>query len=191
MARFTLLVNGVSHSVDVAPETSLLWVLRDSLGLNGTKYGCGMSLCGACTVHVDGEAMRSCVMSVESIGDRRLTTIEGLSKDRTHPLQEAWIAEQVPQCGYCQSGVLMAAALKSAITISRGRVEQSNFGDFDVLRIDAMPVVEVHFVPSTLPPTGIGEPGLPPLAPAVANAVYAACGKRLRRLPTRPEDLGA
>lgn len=110
MPRFALVVNGATHSVDVAPETPLLWVLRDTLGLTGTKYGCGMALCGACTVHVDGEAMRSCVMSVESAAGRKITTIEGLSKERTHVVQDAWIAEQVPQCGYCQSGMLMSAA---------------------------------------------------------------------------------
>jgi isoquinoline 1-oxidoreductase alpha subunit len=96
--------------VEADPATPLLWVLRDTLSLTGTKFGCGMSLCGACTVHVDGEAVRSCVTNVGSLQGRRVTTIEGLSPDRGHPLQQAWIAEQVPQCGYCQSGMLMTAA---------------------------------------------------------------------------------
>ena len=109
MAHITLNVNGRAHAVDVDPETPLLWVLRDTLGLTGTKYGCGIALCGACTVHVDGEATRSCALAVGDVKERRVTTIEGLSADRSHPVQLAWIAEQVPQCGYCQSGMLMTA----------------------------------------------------------------------------------
>jgi isoquinoline 1-oxidoreductase alpha subunit len=110
MARLTLLVNGRSHSVDVAPETPLLWVLRDALGLTGTKFGCGQALCGACTVLVDGEAVRSCQLSAREAAGHPVTTIEGLSPDGTHPLQAAWIAGEVPQCGYCQSGQIMQAA---------------------------------------------------------------------------------
>jgi isoquinoline 1-oxidoreductase subunit alpha len=110
MARTRLVVNEQLHEVEVAPDTPLLWVLRDTLGLTGTKYGCGMGLCGACTVHMDGDAVRSCQTPVGSVGSRRVTTIEGLSPDRTHPVQRAWIAEQVPQCGYCQSGQIMQAA---------------------------------------------------------------------------------
>jgi len=110
MAELTLLVNGRSQAVDVAPDTPLLWVLRDTLGYTGTKYGCGMSQCGACTVHVDGVATRSCVTPVGTVTGKKITTIEGLSPDRSHPLQQAWIAEQVPQCGYCQSGMLMSAS---------------------------------------------------------------------------------
>ena len=110
MARLTLLVNGRSHSVDVAPETPLLWVLRDTLGLTGTKFGCGIAQCGACTVLLDGEAVRSCQTSAQDAVGRRITTIEGLSEDGDHPLQKAWTAEEVPQCGYCQSGQIMAAA---------------------------------------------------------------------------------
>ncbi|HJS58909.1 MAG TPA: (2Fe-2S)-binding protein [Vicinamibacteria bacterium] len=106
--RFT--VNGQARSVDVDPETPLLWVIHDTLGLTGTKYGCGVSQCGACTVHVDGAATRTCVLPVGAVADKKITTIEGLSVDRSHPLQKAWIAEQVPQCGYCQSGMLMTAA---------------------------------------------------------------------------------
>ena len=105
-----LSINGKSVEVDVDPETPLLWVLRDTLGLTGTKYGCGMALCGACTVHLDGEPMRSCVTPVGTVGEQKITTIEGLSTDRSHPVQQAWIALDVPQCGYCQSGQIMSAA---------------------------------------------------------------------------------
>jgi isoquinoline 1-oxidoreductase subunit alpha len=110
MAMIAFVVNGKPRSVDVAPDTPLLWVLRDTLGLTGTKFGCGEAQCGACTVHVDGEATRSCVLQVGSVSGKQITTIEGLSPDRSHPLQQAWIFEQVPQCGYCQSGMLMTAA---------------------------------------------------------------------------------
>ena len=110
MPQLNLTVNGESHAVDVEPDTPLLWVLRDTLNMTGTKYGCGVAQCGACTVHVDGEAVRSCSTSVDSVAGKRITTIEGLSDNRSHPLQLAWIAEQVPQCGYCQSGMLMTAA---------------------------------------------------------------------------------
>jgi isoquinoline 1-oxidoreductase alpha subunit len=105
-----LIVNGRSLTVAAAPDTPLLWVLRDELKLTGTKFGCGMALCGACTVHVDGEAVRSCVTAVSLVEGKRITTIEGLSKDGQHPLQQAWIDQQVPQCGYCQSGQIMGAA---------------------------------------------------------------------------------
>ncbi len=110
MAAITLTVNSRKHIVDVDPDAPLLWVLRDSLGLTGTKFGCGMALCGACTVHLDGDAIRSCVTPVSAVTGKRITTIEGLSPDRGHPLQVAWIAEDVPQCGYCQPGQIMAAA---------------------------------------------------------------------------------
>ncbi|MDH3596791.1 MAG: (2Fe-2S)-binding protein [Rhodospirillales bacterium] len=103
-------VNGTERRVEVDPETPLLWVLRDTLGLTGTKFGCGIAACGACTVHVDGAAIRSCVTPVEAVAGSEVTTIEGLSPDRGHAVQVAWIAEQVPQCGYCQSGMIMAAA---------------------------------------------------------------------------------
>jgi len=115
MDRFRLSVNGKSATLETAADTPLLWILRDALGLTGTKYGCGMGLCGACTVHLDGQAVRSCQTPVGTVGAKKITTIEGLSPDRSHPVQRAWIAEQVPQCGYCQSGQIMqAAALLSA-----------------------------------------------------------------------------
>ena len=110
MARLTLVVNGTRHTVDVAPETPLLWVLRDAIGLTGTKFGCGIAQCGACTVLLDGEAVRSCQTSAREAAGHRITTIEGLSEHGDHPVQKAWIAEEVPQCGYCQSGQIMAAA---------------------------------------------------------------------------------
>ena len=110
MAVVHLLINNTPHDVDIAPDTPLLWVLRDRLNLTGTKYGCGMGLCGACTVHLDGEAVRSCQTPVSSVGTKKITTIEGLSGTNKHPVQLAWIAEQVPQCGYCQSGQIMSAA---------------------------------------------------------------------------------
>ena len=104
----TLNVNGVDKTVDVDPETPLLWVLRESLGLTGTKFGCGIAACGACAVHIDGVAERSCSIPLQYAAGRNITTIEGLSTDRSHPVQKAWIAEDVPQCGYCQSGMIMA-----------------------------------------------------------------------------------
>jgi len=106
----TLNVNGRSHSVDVEPEMPLLWVLRDHLNLRGTKYGCGMSLCGACTVHVDGEPVESCSLPVSAAVGKKIVTIEGLAKRGLHRLQAAWIEHEVPQCGYCQTGMLMSAA---------------------------------------------------------------------------------
>jgi isoquinoline 1-oxidoreductase alpha subunit len=108
--QYTLLINGVSTAVDVDPDTPLLWVLRDHLKLTGTKFGCGVGLCGACTVHLDGEATRSCQWIVKDVGGRRITTIEGLSPDGRHPVQQAWLEAQVPQCGYCQPGQIMSAA---------------------------------------------------------------------------------
>jgi isoquinoline 1-oxidoreductase alpha subunit len=106
----SLNVNGKRHDVDVNPDTPLLWVLRDSIGLTGTKFGCGLGQCGACTVHLDGKAVRSCQTPFSAVAGKKITTIEGLSSDSSHPLQKAWIAEQVPQCGYCQSGQIMSAA---------------------------------------------------------------------------------
>jgi isoquinoline 1-oxidoreductase alpha subunit len=106
---FTLNVNGRTHTVDVPPDMPLLWVLRDVLGLKGTKFGCGIAQCGACTVHVDGEPTRSCVLPVSAVGAQAVTTIEGLSADGSHPVQRAWQEVDVPQCGYCQAGQIMTA----------------------------------------------------------------------------------
>jgi isoquinoline 1-oxidoreductase alpha subunit len=108
-------INGKSVDVDVDPEMPLLWVLRDVLGLTGTKFGCGMALCGACTVHLGGQAVRSCQTPINAVGDQPITTIEGLSKDRSHPVQQAWIELDVPQCGYCQSGQIMSASALLAV----------------------------------------------------------------------------
>ena len=110
MAIFKLKVNRKEYQVDVDPSTPMLWVLRDHLNLVGTKFGCGMAQCGACTIHLDGIAVRSCVTFVDSVGDKEITTIEGLSENGDHPLQQAWIEHDVPQCGYCQSGQIMNAA---------------------------------------------------------------------------------
>jgi isoquinoline 1-oxidoreductase alpha subunit len=103
-------VNSKSYDVEIEPDTPLLWVLREIIGLTGTKYGCGVAQCGACTVHLDGEAVRSCSLPLSAVGDRRVVTIEGLSSDSSHPVQQAWLELDVPQCGYCQSGQIMAAA---------------------------------------------------------------------------------
>ena len=116
MPAFHLVINDRSHDVDVSPDMPLLWVLRDKLNMTGTKYGCGMGLCGACTVHLNGEAVRSCQTAVAAVGTKNITTIEGLSADNSHPVQRAWIAEQVPQCGYCQPGQIMSAAALLAKT---------------------------------------------------------------------------
>jgi isoquinoline 1-oxidoreductase alpha subunit len=108
---FQLTINGVSHSVDVDGDTPLLWVLRDVLGMTGTKFGCGMALCGACTVHLDGSAVRSCITSVDSVGDSKITTIEAIGKTPAgQKIQQAWLERDVPQCGYCQSGQIMSAS---------------------------------------------------------------------------------
>jgi len=112
----SLTINGAKHEVDVTPDMPLLWVIRDVVGMTGTKYGCGVAQCGACTVHVDGVAVRSCQYPVSAAVGHKITTIEGLSPTSSHPLQEAWVAESVPQCGYCQSGQLMQAASLLAAT---------------------------------------------------------------------------
>jgi isoquinoline 1-oxidoreductase alpha subunit len=109
MASINLKINNKSYTVDADPKMPLLWAIRDMVGLTGTKYGCGIAQCGACTVHLEGKPVRSCSIPVSSVAGKNLTTIEGLSEDNSHPVQQAWIAEQVPQCGYCQSGQIMAA----------------------------------------------------------------------------------
>jgi isoquinoline 1-oxidoreductase subunit alpha len=134
MTRRTILVNGVPRVVDAYDAMPLLWVLRDLLGLTGTKYGCGKGLCGACTVHVDGQAARACLTPVGTVDGRLVTTIEGLSPDRSHPVQAAWIAEQVPQCGYCQSGQIMQAATLLARTKNPTREEIVKHMDGNICR---------------------------------------------------------
>ena len=110
MATFNLNVNGQTHQVEADPDTPVLWVLRDHIGLVGTKYGCGISQCGACTIHLNGVATRTCMLPISSVVNQQITTIEGLDKDAKHPLQEAWREHDVPQCGYCQAGQIMTAA---------------------------------------------------------------------------------
>ena len=110
MAEYTLNINGQKKTVNVDSDTPLLWVLRDELGLVGTKYGCGIAQCGACTVHVDGKAARSCSTPISTVSEKKVTTIEGLSEDGSHPVQQAWIEHDVPQCGYCQAGQIMTAS---------------------------------------------------------------------------------
>lgn len=110
MAKFALTINGQERQVDVDPATPILWVLRDHLNLVGTKYGCGIAQCGACTIHLNGMATRSCMLPVSAVGNNEITTIEGLSEGTNHPVQQAWIQHDVPQCGYCQSGQIMSAA---------------------------------------------------------------------------------
>ena len=110
MAKFNLNINSIKHQVDVDPATPILWVLRDHLKLVGTKYGCGIAQCGACTIHLDGVAMRSCILPVQAVSDKAITTIEGLSEKGDHPVQQAWLEHDVPQCGYCQAGQIMSAA---------------------------------------------------------------------------------
>lgn len=116
MALFNLNINGTERQVEVDPSTPLLWVLRDHLNLVGTKYGCGIAQCGTCTVHLGDVATRSCMLPVSAVGNQKVTTIEGLSENGDHPLQKAWVEEQVPQCGYCQSGQIMSAAALLATT---------------------------------------------------------------------------
>lgn len=124
MATFNINVNGRDHTVDVDSDTPILWVLRDTLNLVGTKYGCGIAQCGACTIHIDGQASRSCSLPIGTAVGKKITTIEGLSEEGTHPLQQAWIEHDVPQCGYCQAGQIMTAAALLA--------ENSNPTDQDI-----------------------------------------------------------
>lgn len=131
MAIFNLIINGKKQQVDVDPTTPVLWVLRDHLNLQGTKFGCGMSMCGACTIHVNGVATRSCVLPVTSAAGQEITTIEGLSENGDHPVQKAWLEQDVPQCGYCQAGQIMSAAalLKSNPNPSDEEIEAAMNGN--------------------------------------------------------------
>lgn len=131
MATFTLHINGREYRADVTPDTPLLWVLRDHLGLVGTKYGCGIAACGACTVHLDGTATRSCILPVSSVESAKVTTIEGLSEKGDHPVQLAWDEVDVPQCGYCQAGQIMSAAalLKQNPNPNDEEIEQAMMGN--------------------------------------------------------------
>lgn len=123
----TFALNGKSQSVDVDPQMPLLWVLRDTLNMTGTKFGCGMALCGACTVHINGEAARSCITPISAVSGKKITTIEGLSEEGNHPVQQAWIEIDVPQCGYCQCGQIMSAA---ALLTKKPNPTDSDIDDF-------------------------------------------------------------
>lgn len=131
MAKFTLNINGENREVDVDPSTPLLWVLRDHMQLVGTKFGCGIAQCGACTVHLGDSAVRSCMLTVSSVGNQAVTTIEGLSEDGDHPVQEAWLEIDVPQCGYCQAGQIMTASalLKQNPNPSDSEIEMAMNGN--------------------------------------------------------------
>ena len=139
MAKFDFTVNNRPASVDVEPDTALLWVVREHLKLTGTKFGCGSGLCGACTVHIDGKAVRSCQTQMSAMTGKRVTTIEGLSNNNSHPLQRAWIAEQVPQCGYCQSGQIMQAAELLARNRSPSREQIVAHMDGNICRCGTYP----------------------------------------------------
>jgi len=131
MPKYTLTINGEKKEVEALQDMPLLWVIRDLLGMKGTKFGCGQALCGACTVHLDGAAVRSCSVQIASVGDGEITTIEGLSKNGDHPVQKAWVEHIVPQCGYCQSGQIMNAAafLESNNSPSEEEIEQAMAGN--------------------------------------------------------------
>lgn len=131
MSQFTLTINGEKKEVDAVDDMPLLWVLRDLLGMKGTKFGCGQALCGACTVHLDGTAVRSCSIPISEVGDGKITTIEGLSENGDHPVQQAWVEHIVPQCGYCQSGQIMnaAALLKANPSPSDEEIEAGMAGN--------------------------------------------------------------
>ncbi|SHO63019.1 (2Fe-2S)-binding protein [Algoriphagus zhangzhouensis] len=131
MPQFSVNINGEQKSIDAPEDMPLLWVIRDLLGMKGTKFGCGKALCGACTVHLDGQAIRSCSMAISDLGDAKITTIEGLSENGDHPIQKAWVEHIVPQCGYCQSGQIMNAAslLNQNSSPSDEEIEQSMSGN--------------------------------------------------------------
>lgn len=131
MAEITLKINQKDYTVDVDPQMPLLWVIRDYVGLKGTKFGCGMAQCGACTVHLEGNVIRSCVTPVSSVGDKNITTIEGIAENNEHPVQKAWIKVQVPQCGYCQSGQIMSAValLNKNVTPTEEDIDRAMHGN--------------------------------------------------------------
>jgi aerobic-type carbon monoxide dehydrogenase small subunit (CoxS/CutS family) len=168
-------IRGTVRDVDATPDMPLLWVLRDVLGFTGTKFGCGMAQCGACTVHLDGQPVCSCITPVSTVGSRNVRTIEGLPADGSHPVQRAWAEADVVQCGYCTASSRWSTA----------RCSRATSTTTPVLRMYEMPKVSVHIVPSKAKMGGIGEPATAPIAPAVANAVFALTKQRLRSLPLR------
>ena len=139
MSAFAFTVNGKPANVAAEPDTPLLWVVREHFKLTGTRFGCGSGLCGACTVHVDGKAMRSCQTGLKAVAGKKVTTIEGLSPDGMHPLQKAWVAEQVPQCGYCQSGQIMQAAALLAVNKKPSREQIVEHMDGNICRCGTYP----------------------------------------------------
>ena len=139
MSAFAFTVNGKPANIEAEPDTPLLWVVREHLKLTGTRFGCGSGLCGACTVHVDGKAMRSCQTGLKAVAGKKVTTIEGLSPDGMHPLQKAWVAEQVPQCGYCQSGQIMQAAALLAVNKKPSREQIVEHMDGNICRCGTYP----------------------------------------------------
>ncbi len=139
MAAISFTINGKAASVEAEPESALLWAVREQLKLTGTKFGCGSGLCGACTVHIDGQPVRSCQTAMSKVAGRKVTTIEGLSDTGQHPLQKAWVAEQVPQCGYCQSGQIMQAAALLATTKQPTREQIVEHMDGNICRCGTYP----------------------------------------------------
>jgi isoquinoline 1-oxidoreductase alpha subunit len=166
---FTL--NGKLTTLDADPDMPLLWAIREVVGLHGTKFGCGVAQCGACTVHIEGKATRSCITPISSVADQHVTTIEGLRSKQARAVQGAWVDLQVPQCGYCQSGQIMSAA---ALLEQNPKPTDADINEAMTGNICRCP---------TEAPTGVGEPGVAPIGPAVANAAFAATGKRHRVLP--------
>ena len=143
MSEFNLIINGEQRTVNVDSDMPLLWVIRDTLGYTGTKFGCGRGLCGACTIHLDGEATRSCVMSIDMVDDdSEITTIEGLSEDNPHPVQQAWLEEDVPQCGYCQSGQIMTASAFLARNLNPNESEIDSAMKMNICRCGTYPQIK-------------------------------------------------
>jgi isoquinoline 1-oxidoreductase alpha subunit len=184
---FTIKVNGNTHNVDVDADTPLLWVLRDVLGMTATKFGCGMALCGACTIHLDGSPVRSCITTVNSVGTSEITTIEAVGATAAGArIQKVWLDREVPQCGYCQSGQITSAAAPLASNARpTERDAQSGRRRAEHRRCWQGPGRRRHHggVDNLEPPGGLGEAGTSLIVPAVANAIFAATGERLRKMP--------
>lgn len=216
MTKFTL--NGQSVTVDADADTPLLWVIRDSLGLTGTKFGCGIGLCGACTVHQDGQAIRSCITLLGDVAGARITTIEGLDPANAHPVQKAWVAcvaEVTADPATGQIGVQKLTIVTDAGTIIdpdsaraqtegaalwglsmalfegtafvAGEVRDTNLNTYTPLRIGDVPVLDISFIDSIEVPVGLGEPATTVIAPAIANAIFAATGARVTHIPITPQ----
>ncbi len=198
-------VNGKQQSVDAAPDTPLLYALRNDLELNGAKFGCGLAQCGACTVIIDGKAVRSCVTPLSSVAGKAITTIEGLGTSaKPHALQQAFVEEQATQCGYCASGMIMTAkvlldknprpteAQMEQVKFDRQRVLTQSWADYPILTFAEVPAVEVVLLnhPDERP-LGVGEGSQGPTAAAISNAIANATGKRLRDLPFLRERVKA